>query len=188
MYNNTNLNNERGTRNPATGAGTQQAFTYGQSAASGPAPNTAGPHKHDIMNKLDPRVDSTADKHDMSQTGGRIPEGTYGPHSSRVANALDPRVDSDLDSTRATGTAGVGAGTHGTGVHGAGAHHTGVGVGGTTTTTAGPHKSNLLNKLDPAVDSKTGAYTGSSVTGTGTGAGAGAGVPRHGAPGGTGYY
>jgi hypothetical protein len=28
---------------------------------SGPAPNTAGPHKSDLLNKLDPRVDSDLD-------------------------------------------------------------------------------------------------------------------------------
>jgi len=244
MYNNTS---ERGIRNPAVGAGAvgQQPHSYGQSAASGPAPTTAGHHKHDILNKLDPRVDSTADKQPMSQTGSGVPEGTYGPHSSRIANALDPRVDSDLDSTRAAGAgygAGAGAGVGrgpgvmhgaaGTGVAGSrnvpegtygphssrvanamdprvdsdrdrhlgpGATHApGVAMGGrttaaapgvaagTTTTTggAGPHNSKLLNKLDPRVDSTTGASTGTAGRGTGAGAGmTGTGTTR-----GTGYY
>jgi hypothetical protein len=29
--------------------------------APGPAPNTAGPHRNDILNKADPRVDSDLD-------------------------------------------------------------------------------------------------------------------------------
>jgi hypothetical protein len=105
-----------------------------------------------------------------------------GPHSSRAANTLDPRVDSDLDNRGATGTHGM-TGSHGvtgsygsTGTHGTnlgsatgthtGAHtgaHTGTHMGshGTTTSvgtgpapnTAGPHKSDMLNKMDPRVDS-----------------------------------
>jgi hypothetical protein len=31
------------------------------SLRTGPAPNTAGPHKSDLLNKLDPRVDSDLD-------------------------------------------------------------------------------------------------------------------------------
>ncbi|KAK4235811.1 hypothetical protein C8A03DRAFT_46104 [Achaetomium macrosporum] len=207
--------NERGIRNPnapaaaSAGATQQQPYTYGQSAASGPAPTTAGHHRHDILNKLDPRVDSTRDHQPVSQTGSDIPEGTYGPHRSRLANALDPRVDSDLDSTRAGAGMGAGGGLGGgqpTGVMGAGGgsgvaegtygpHATragnmldprvdsdrdrhvgrgavsgvgggaphGVGVGGagagvSAPHTAGPHRSDLMNKLDPRVDSKTGAY------------------------------
>ncbi|KAI4241592.1 MAG: hypothetical protein LQ352_007411 [Teloschistes flavicans] len=96
---------------------------------------------------------------------------TAGPHSSNLGNKADPRVDSDLDgrsgmgsSTGTTGGLGSNTGTHGstsgygssTGTHGS---HTGTGYNDTTSstgtgsTTAGPHKSNLLNKLDPRVDS-----------------------------------
>ncbi|KAH6623347.1 hypothetical protein F5144DRAFT_497720 [Chaetomium tenue] len=243
MYHNTNPQ-ERGIRNPNTAAAAALpgGLTYGQSPASGPAPTTAGHHKHDIINKLDPRIDSTHDRQPMPQTNTKIPEGTYGPHSSRLANALDPRVDSDLDSTTRTGAAGMGpaAGMHGTaagggygppqgaqvaegtyGPHhsrvanaadprvdsdgdrhhlggagmmgggpaaaagapyqGGGVHagmvpgHAGAGVGAaaphstttTTTTTAGPHKSGLLNKLDPRVDSKTGLYKDTAGAGAG---------------------
>ncbi|KAK4223118.1 hypothetical protein QBC38DRAFT_488367 [Podospora fimiseda] len=249
---NPNYTNERGThRNQPP---LQQ--TYGNSPASGPAPSTAGHHHHDILNKLDPRVDSTHDNQTMpSQTqpvhssklantldprvdsrsanaqlqaqqqqqpvmhganhygssGGGMKEGTYGPHSSRVGNAMDPRVDSDLDSRgMRTGNAVGGGytpgmmesgmtgrnagGTHGMmgstgGSHGvmgstAGSHggvmgSTGGGMGthgighqsmqrgplpGPAPNTAGPHKSDLLNKLDPTVDSKGGL----GHTGTGT--------------------
>ncbi|EAQ83538.1 hypothetical protein CHGG_09942 [Chaetomium globosum CBS 148.51] len=246
MYHNTTPQ-ERGIRNPnAPTAAPPGGLTYGQSPTSGPAPTTAGHHKHDIINKLDPRIDSTHDRQPMPQTrNNKIPEGTYGPHSSRLANALDPRVDSDLDSTTRTGAgtgmhgtaAGAGAGyaPHGTaqaaegtygphhtrmanaadprvdsdrdrhhlgttGAHsggggggimsggpaaapyqGGGTHagmvpgHAGAGVGAaaphntattTTTTSAGPHKSGLLNKLDPRVDSKTGMYKDTAGAGT----------------------
>ncbi|KAK4184292.1 hypothetical protein QBC35DRAFT_506274 [Podospora australis] len=207
---------ERGVRSTNTTVG----MTYGESPASGPAPTTAGHHKHDFMNKLDPSVNSTQDKAPLQNN---IPEGTYGPHSSRIANALDPRVDSDLDRNRGmdhrTGHPLAGNPPHVSGgptampptMHGAvpegtyGPHssraanaldprvdsdrdrgynttgmtgpssstrHTG-GVGGVANShlpgpapnTAGPHRSDLLNKLDPAVDSK-GGYQSTGTSGT----------------------
>jgi hypothetical protein len=75
----------------------------------GPAPNTAGPHRYDLLNKLDPRVDS-----DMSNprtvaafavtdpSTGPAPN-TAGPHRSDLLNKLDPRVDSDLSAMRREG-------------------------------------------------------------------------------------
>jgi len=91
-----------------------------------------------------------------------------GPHDSHLANKADPRVDSDRYGTAGntagaggigggqytgtgthTGTTGGLTGTHGThGTHGATGN-----VGSGNSTTAGPHNSNLLNKLDPRVDS-----------------------------------
>ncbi|KAJ4373809.1 hypothetical protein N0V83_002548 [Neocucurbitaria cava] len=92
-----------------------------------------------------------------------------GPHDSRLGNKTDPRVDSDR-----YGAAGntSGAGGYGTGQYGEGqGHHTqghqhghentagGYGGGnntvgsGNSKTTAGPHNSDMLNKLDPRVDS-----------------------------------
>ncbi|KAK3347782.1 hypothetical protein B0H65DRAFT_155668 [Neurospora tetraspora] len=54
--------------------------TFGEHPASGPAPSTAGFHKHDILNKLDPRVDSTMDHQPVAAMA--TAEGTYGhgPH------------------------------------------------------------------------------------------------------------
>ncbi|KAK3376559.1 hypothetical protein B0T24DRAFT_222265 [Lasiosphaeria ovina] len=112
-------------------------------------------------------------------TAANVPEGTYGPHQSRTANALDPTVDSDMDHRRTTGAASYNGGVGRTAgpAYGAG-QSSGVGgrygaqqqqqqqqqqqpmVGSGTTAAsggAGPHKSSLLNKLDPRVDSKTGA-------------------------------
>jgi hypothetical protein len=48
------------------------------SSATGPAPNTAGPHKSDLLNKLDPRVDS-----DLSESRGTTgTTGTTGRHTT----------------------------------------------------------------------------------------------------------
>ncbi|KAM7188094.1 hypothetical protein V8F33_010857 [Rhypophila sp. PSN 637] len=245
-----NYSNERGVRNNMTHNSVQPVGgpSYGESPASGPAPTTAGHHKHDILNKLDPRVDSTKDNRPIANQhgGNNVPEGTYGPHSSRIANALDPRVDSDADRNRgpggmgssnthtmhgatgpgmhsthnnnnvpegsygphssrmanaldprvdsdadrnrmAPGGAGMGHHTHDNvaGGHGAGSgavygNTAGAGYGNNnsmmgssgTKKTAGPHKSDLLNKLDPRVDSKTGEVAGSyggGVQGANTG-------------------
>ncbi|RFU79899.1 hypothetical protein TARUN_2334 [Trichoderma arundinaceum] len=200
----------------------------------GPAPFTAGPHRHDFMNKLDPTVDSgtggmqvlTSGPHGNATAGGvpgqttaagqvfaqggvmgsnnpyngpqhnsrlanaldprvdsttqpgagnyytmgtnvipagagsaprNVPEGTYGPHNSRMANAADPRIDSDAD-RRTAGRTGAGAGHMGAGA-GAGTSLNSrpiypPGVGGPAPTTAGPHRHDILNKLDPTVNSQ----------------------------------
>jgi hypothetical protein len=102
-----------------------------------------------------------------SSTGTR--EGEHGPHGSRVANAADPRVDSDRDGSRNAGAAyGTGHSTgntfgtgHNTAAAGDGSsttgHNTAAGLGNTgpgpAPNTAGPHKSDMVNKLDPRVDS-----------------------------------
>lgn len=187
--------------------------THGDSPTTGPAAHTAGHHKHDLLNKLDPSVDSSRDKvplpppggagatngphhsrlankldmtvdsktyeranlgtssasatyqnagvpdptHNghlqgglMSGGGSGAPEGTYGPHGSRVANAADPRVDSDRDGRGAAygQQQGVGGAGYGQGV--TQGHNN---LGGPAPNTAGPHKSDAMNKLDPKVDS-----------------------------------
>lgn len=50
------------------------------------------------------------------------------------------------------GAGGMGVGTMGNSTTGYGHHGQGMGAG--TTTTAGPHDSNMANKLDPRVDSE----------------------------------
>lgn len=124
--------------------------TYNTSSTHG-APNTAGPHSSDMANKLDPRVDSDLDG--SRNLGARHADNfgstTAGPHSSNVANALDPRVDSDLDGSRNLGAYG----TTGTTAPGGGYAAAGLASTGPAPHTAGPHKSDLMNKLDPRVDS-----------------------------------
>jgi hypothetical protein len=114
-----------------------------------------GPHSSNIANKLDPRVDS-----DLDGRGVGHGSSNYGPHSSNIANKADPRVDSDLDgrgtghghSTAATGTHAHNVTT--TGGYGSSNYGSSQTPGsGDANKTAGPHNSNLLNKLDPRVDS-----------------------------------
>jgi hypothetical protein len=110
---------------------------------------------------------------------------TAGPHSSNMANKADPRVDSDLDNSRTVGRdqtyntntgSGVTGGSHMGG--GLGSSGRTGGIGSTGGNTAGPHASNMANKLDPRVDSDRdnsatlgGSNTyGSSTTGRHTGA------------------
>ncbi|KAL4892129.1 hypothetical protein BDV59DRAFT_180908 [Aspergillus ambiguus] len=66
--------------------------------------STAGPHGSNMMNKLDPRVDSDRDNRarhaSMASSSYNTPgttSSTTGPHTSNMANKLDPRVDSDMD-------------------------------------------------------------------------------------------
>jgi len=109
-------------------------------------------HNSRLANEVDPRVDNTNRDgyapqrgYEAAPPGGvsgvprtNAPEGTHGPHSSRFANAADPRFDSDRDGRAApvqTSMVDQGQGVQ----------------PGPATQTAGPHHSNLLNKLDPSV-------------------------------------
>jgi len=141
----------------------------------GTATGREGPHSSNMANKLDPRIDSDRSGQRLGNTAGDQygsgPEGVHGPHSSRIANAADPRVDSDRDASRTVGNTYGSSGTAGTtvtyGTHGA-SHGATHGTQGTThgashlggnhapgpaANTAGPHKSDMLNKVDPRVDS-----------------------------------
>jgi hypothetical protein len=140
-------------------AGGSEYVQYGSTAGSGPAPTTAGPHRHDLMNKLDPRVDSTADNRPVAPN-------SHSQHS-RIADAMAPPVVESSGLGR-TGRVGAGAGAvdpthhHGmTGRTGPGnaaaydrEYQTGVGGTGMGNSTTAPHSSKLMNKLDPRVDSR----------------------------------
>ncbi|KXG51803.1 uncharacterized protein PGRI_091960 [Penicillium griseofulvum] len=170
----------------ATSTGAGLGSTHGTTGST-----NAGPHNSNIANKLDPRVDSDRDNraHHEGLTGSGTTHGTSGvtgthgttatgthstntgPHSSNIANKVDPRVDSDRDNRAQHGLTGAstGAGLGST-------HHTAAtGTHGTTTSTnAGPHSSNIANKVDPRVDSDRDnrAHHG-GLTGASTGAGLG---------------
>ncbi|KAI0914002.1 hypothetical protein F4823DRAFT_475087 [Ustulina deusta] len=142
---------------------------YGSSGTTGAFGSTAttgreGPHSSNLANKMDPRIDSDRSGQRVGNTAGDQygggAEGVRGPHNSRVANAVDPRVDSDRDGSRTVGNTYGSSGTYGTtGAHGTqGTTHGTAQVGGKYTPgpaphTAGPHKSDALNKADPRVDS-----------------------------------
>src|SRR5207248_1812744 len=86
-------------------------------------------------------------------TGGLTGQGA-GPHNSSLANKMDPRVDSTTGYS--TGTAGTGTtGAYGHGVQGSSGvtGATMAGGPGPAPNTAGPHKSDIANKMDPRVDS-----------------------------------
>ncbi len=117
------------------------------------------------------------------------PHFSKGPHATDTANLLDPHVASPIipvGSTSESGlgsTTGTGVGQTGTGSShlgrdaalaggvGAGAYEAGRGSSDPTSTSAGsasnttgPHKSGLLNKLDPRVDADLSRQQGSTGT------------------------
>ncbi|KAH6619918.1 hypothetical protein C7974DRAFT_378064 [Boeremia exigua] len=79
-----------------------------------------------------------------------------GPHDSRLANQADPRIDSD----RYGGQGNTFGTNQSSGL--TGTNHPGQVGNPKADGTAGPHGSNLLNKLDPRVDSN---LDGSKTTG-----------------------
>ncbi|KAL9476559.1 hypothetical protein ACSS6W_006400 [Trichoderma asperelloides] len=107
-------------------------------------------------------IEKVKDKlHSHSDNKTEQPEGTHGPHSSRTANAADPRVDSDRDNREALGRHD-GSYTTGGDNYSYGASNTQGTAGDTLTssgrtgpapTTAGMHKSDMMNKADPRIDS-----------------------------------
>jgi hypothetical protein len=147
------------TGNTRTGHSGLTGNTYGS--------DPTGPHDSDLLNRLDPRVDServgghgnTASAggpgysthtgtHTGGLTGNAYGSDPTGPHDSRLLNKADPRVDSDR----------VGGHGNTTGAGGYGSTRTGTHAGGLTGNTygsdpTGPHDSKLANKLDPRVDS-----------------------------------
>jgi hypothetical protein len=163
---NTGVSSGVGTSHAHGHAGTNHGNTFAGQTTSGST--TAGPHSSNIANKLDPRVDSDRDgshntgagyssnTHSGTHTGNNVGGTGFGggvshstnagPHDSNLANKADPRVDSDLDSRGNRHGASTG------GVFGASGSHATAGSG-TAQNTAGPHNSDMLNKLDPRVDS-----------------------------------
>lgn len=181
-----------------TGAGTGIHNTSGST--------NAGPHSSNLANKADPRIDSDRDGSGGYGTTGHSTTGAYGttghsttgaygtsgsgnaagPHNSNVANKLDPRVDSDLDGSRNLGAAGGNTGYSGSHLGNNSGGHTGFTGGVSHSTNAGPHDSNLANKVDPRVDSdldgkgnRHGAATGGILGASGSHATAGSGTAQN---------
>ena len=92
-------------------SGTTTGYGHTTTGGYGAGHSTSGPHRSDLANKADPRVDS--DRDGSYTTGGRhmgtdgtIGQGSHttmtgatttGPHASNLGNKLDPRVDSNAD-------------------------------------------------------------------------------------------
>ena len=140
-------------------AGLGAAGVGAASTLDGPAANTAGPHKQDWLNKLDPRVNANPDQPQSTGHGPlKVTEGQAGTAKSydSTTRTADPTHYGQSRTNELPGhdAAAVGA-LGGAGAYEAGKHHHGTesGVGGSSTTTAGPYSSNLDNKADATVDS-----------------------------------
>jgi len=173
-----------GSRN--AGAHTHNATGTGYTGTTTGQTTTAGPHSSNLANKLDPRVDSNlSNQHSTTGTTNHH----YGRDAAVGAGAVglgehEHRKHEGLTGhgNASTGLTGTGAHDHhygrdaavGAGAVGLGEHehrkHEGVTGHGTTgqTTTAGPHSSNLANKLDPRVDSDRSNQYGTTGAGIGS--------------------
>ncbi|KAI9044555.1 uncharacterized protein KD926_000466 [Aspergillus affinis] len=122
--------------------------------STGPAPSTAGPHSSNVANKADPRVDSDLSsakaKEDTSRFYNEVRQGsiggagiihasgsngptttkTFDPHASLPSGGA-PQIHSSSAAGSSYNTPGSGRASH----------------------TAGPHDSDVANKMDPRVDS-----------------------------------
>jgi hypothetical protein len=108
---------------------------------------TAGPHNTDTANKIDPRVDSDHSREyqtgrDAAVRDSRIGEGAFGSEHSRDQHHGQ--------------SSSYGRNDHYT-------SPTSTSSGGNNT--AGPHKSDMLNKLDPRVDSDQSKLDSHNTTG-----------------------
>ncbi|KAL2758059.1 hypothetical protein ACRALDRAFT_1061307 [Sodiomyces alcalophilus JCM 7366] len=139
-----------------TGApgGSGTAGTTGTTGAYGSSNTRAGPHQSDMANKMDPRVDSDRDNRGapggMTGTTGTSGLGsstrsgnTYGSSTTGGYGASGTTRSENTYGSGTTGTTGT-MGTTGT---------TGTGGYGSSNTRAGPHQSDMANKMDPRVDS-----------------------------------
>jgi hypothetical protein len=99
-----------------------------------------------MANKLDPRVDSDRYGAAGNTSGaGGVGSGQYSSTGSGMTGSHATTGSGLTGSHATTGSSGL-TGSHGT--------HTGATVGsGNSNTTAGPHNSDMLNKIDPRVDS-----------------------------------
>lgn len=89
------------------------------STSAGSAPNTAGPHKSDMLNKLDPRVDSDMSKQQSSTgttgtsgIGGTSTTGTSGYPSTSSTTGRDHHLGRDAGLIGAGGAAAYEADKH----------------------------------------------------------------------------
>jgi hypothetical protein len=112
------------------------------STATGPASSTAGPHENNLANKADPRVDSDLSKETSGRFDKDVHKGSIGGAGViPISGNAGPTSTKTFEEAQHTGAAGAGSSYN---TAGSGLEHQ---------KTAGPHKSDLANKLDPRVDS-----------------------------------
>ena len=103
----TNRDHHSTTAGGSTDAGLSSSGANTGSSSTGPAPTTAGPHKSDMLNKMDPRVDS-----DLSKQQGSTSMPASGLGSSTTGTS-DPYSSHDSGLRRGEGAALGGAGLAG---------------------------------------------------------------------------
>ncbi|KAJ5225054.1 hypothetical protein N7468_006279 [Penicillium chermesinum] len=128
-------------RNSTSGTTNTGRDSLQESRMTGPASSTAGPHKSNVANKADPRVDSDLDNthHYEKEVRKDSLLGTAGEMDGDFSNG--PTSTKTFEEAQHAGAAGAGAGT--------GSSYNNP----SSRSTAGPHDSNVANKLDPRVDS-----------------------------------
>lgn len=143
------------------GTGTTTHGTHGTQGTTS-AGYSSGTHDAPVLNKLDPRFDSDRDhraagtggygtSHTAGSTGAYGGDAGYGSHASAPYGSTTGTTAHGTHGTHGTQTGTGTTGLPGHGTHGAhGAQTAGTGP---APHTAGPHKSDMLNKLDPRVDS-----------------------------------
>lgn len=158
-----------GSRNMGAAHGTTSGLgsATGATGSHGATGTTADPHSSNFANKADPRVDSdrdgsrnigaahgTTSGSGLGTSGGVGTTDTPGHHGTTTSTGPAGNYGSTTG-TGAAGTTGGYSSTLGTSTAGtAGTAGTSYNTStGPATSTAGPHKSNLLNKLDPRIDS-----------------------------------
>ncbi|CAI7616942.1 unnamed protein product [Penicillium crustosum] len=144
-----------------TGTGAGLGSTHGTTGGT-----NVGPHSSNIANKADPRVDSDRDNRACHEgLAGAGLGSTHGTtHGTSGLTGTGAGLGSTHDTT-ATGTHGSAFGS-GTGVP----RSAPIATPGSSSTNAGPHSSNIANKLDPRVDSDRDTRPQQQSTlGTGTG-------------------
>ncbi|KAH0330264.1 hypothetical protein KCU74_g5292, partial [Aureobasidium melanogenum] len=135
---------------PYGGVAGSQVQNYNRSGPTetDPASKTVGPHKSNLMNIIDPRVQPEPEKMKDRTTAG--------PHQSDMMNRADPRVDSDLSKQnehhygRDAAVAG-GLGATGAGAYEYGKHHSQP-AESISTSAFDPRSTNTTNLVDPNHD------------------------------------
>lgn len=130
-------------------AGSQmQGYNHGGRTETDPASKTIGPHKSNLMNVIDPRVQPEPEKMKDRTTAG--------PHQSDSLNRADPRVDSDLSKQKEHHYGRDAALAEGAGAAGVGAYEYGKHERGPTenigTSAFDPRSTNTTNVVDPNHD------------------------------------
>jgi hypothetical protein len=124
------------------------------SMATGPVSSTAGPHDSNLANRADPRMDSDLSNENIGRFDKDVHKGSIGGAGViPISGNAGPTSTKTFEEAQNAGAAGAGSSYNTTG---SGLEHK---------ETAGPHKSDMANKLDPRVDSDLDA---SNTLGSGT--------------------